>query len=194
MATYKVQDALETSNVASIEIRDGLANAVTGHLTIGNSYASVPEGATYKGSVALGYVPAPVVSLGGKVENARHGTVAINPDLSFIYTPTPGFVGQDFFTYYLLGTDCQSNYAEVVFDVEPALMNVDSENVGDARYGGYYGDFQSPAQEDLTRPGKIVAVDAGDPEGDGIPGFASGFGLNGPAQAGSLNPATSSFH
>ena len=56
----------------------------------------------------------------GLVEDVQNGTLALNPDGSFIYTPDPGFVGTDRFTYVAFdGTD-ESAPATVSIEVTPS--------------------------------------------------------------------------
>ena len=48
-----------------------------------------------------------------------HGGLMLKPDGGFVYTPAPGFVGGDSFTYRVLGATGLSNPATVVIAVNP---------------------------------------------------------------------------
>ena len=48
-----------------------------------------------------------------KLTDPAHGTVALNPDGSFTYTPNPGYVGPDSFTYKVNDGHADSNAATV---------------------------------------------------------------------------------
>ena len=55
------------------------------------------------------------------VSNVANGTLVLNPDGSFTYTPAQGFAGTDFFSYRILnGT--QSNTATATITVNPAIL------------------------------------------------------------------------
>jgi hypothetical protein len=80
-------------------------------------------------------VPAPGVQLndlsadGGSftsslVSQASHGSVTLNPDGSFSYTPEAGFVGADAFTYQDVEGSQASNTATVTIDVLPTTFTV----------------------------------------------------------------------
>ena len=49
-----------------------------------------------------------------------HGTALVNPDQTITYTPDPGFVGTDTFTYQVIDTDGQTGTASVTVTVQPA--------------------------------------------------------------------------
>ena len=63
------------------------------------------------------------VPVGGvTIQTAMGGTVTINQDGSFKYTPPPGYDGPDSFWYQLNdGDNSPSNWAEVTFNVPPSL-------------------------------------------------------------------------
>ena len=51
------------------------------------------------------------------VTKPSHGTVVVNPDGSFTYTPEPGFVGVDTYTYQVFDGANYSNVATVYITV-----------------------------------------------------------------------------
>jgi VCBS repeat-containing protein len=53
------------------------------------------------------------------VSDASHGTVALNADGSFSYTPTPNYSGSDSFTYRANDGAADSNVATVTFTIDP---------------------------------------------------------------------------
>lgn len=58
----------------------------------------------------------------GLVDAATNGTVTVNGDCSFVYTPSAGFSGSDSFTYRLSTANAQSNTATVSITVTPAAV------------------------------------------------------------------------
>src|SRR5262249_51634085 len=64
------------------------------------------------------------------VAGPAHGTLSLNADGSFVYTPTPGFRGTDTFTYKANDGQLDSNVATVTITVTPGnsrpVANTDS--------------------------------------------------------------------
>jgi large repetitive protein len=60
-----------------------------------------------------------------KVTDPANGALTLNPDGSFLYTPTPGFHGSDSFTYHANDGNLDSNDATVVITVNDAPVAVD---------------------------------------------------------------------
>jgi VCBS repeat-containing protein len=54
-----------------------------------------------------------------KLTNPQHGTLNLNSNGSFVYTPTPGFTGNDSFTYKANDGALDSNVATVSITVNP---------------------------------------------------------------------------
>jgi len=64
------------------------------------------------------------------VQNAQHGTVNLNPDGSFVYTPTSGFSGNDSFSYR--ASDASSHSAETIVRMSvPSPIFTDGFESGD---------------------------------------------------------------
>lgn len=59
-----------------------------------------------------------------KDTDPSHGSVSLNPDGSFLYTPNPGFAGVDAFTYHANDTLADSNVATVTITVSPPIAQV----------------------------------------------------------------------
>ena len=66
----------------------------------------------------------------GKVTDPAHGTVTLNADGSFLYTPVSGYIGPDSFTYKVSDGLADSNVATVTITVQdvnhPPVANNDS--------------------------------------------------------------------
>jgi VCBS repeat-containing protein len=59
---------------------------------------------------------------GGPVTGPAHGTLSLNSDGSFTYTPAAGFTGQDSFTYRASDGILTSNVATVTITVAPKIV------------------------------------------------------------------------
>jgi hypothetical protein len=57
-------------------------------------------------------------------------------------------------------------------------LDIDSDNSAGAHGGPDRTDGEERIEDDGSLPGKIVAVNDGDSDGDGIPGFADGYDLD----------------
>jgi hypothetical protein len=69
-------------------------------LVVGNQTLTGPAGAPITGNVLTGASDPNGFTLSAQVATApQHGSVTVNSDGSFVYTPTPGYVGADSFTY-----------------------------------------------------------------------------------------------
>ena len=118
--TYKANDGIADSNVATVTITVNPANDAP--VAAGDAY-SVTEDGTLD-------VPAPGVldndtdaegdSLtAALVAGPAHGTVTFNADGSFTYTPTTNYNGSDSFTYKANDDSLDSNVATVSLTVTP---------------------------------------------------------------------------
>ncbi|WP_415373958.1 ice-binding family protein [Patiriisocius sp. Uisw_017] len=85
-----------------------------------------------------------------------NGSVVVNPDGSYIYTPDLGFIGQDIFTYTICdnGTPVLCDTAVVIIQIIP-----DDRNITVANDDAYYG------FADMNISGNLMDNDF-DPEGD----------------------------
>ncbi|HEX9339191.1 MAG TPA: VCBS domain-containing protein, partial [Pseudonocardiaceae bacterium] len=62
-----------------------------------------------------------------KDTNPGHGTVTVNADGSFTYTPTAGYLGGDSFTYHVTDPGAlSSNSATAFIDVQPLVWHIDN--------------------------------------------------------------------
>src|SRR6185436_19123093 len=58
------------------------------------------------------------------VQSPAHGTLALNADGSFLYTPAAGYFGQDKFTYRAFDGSLSSSVATVTLTVRQATIDV----------------------------------------------------------------------
>jgi hypothetical protein len=65
------------------------------------------------------------------VTQPAHGTLALNADGSFVYTPAAGYVGSDSFTYQASDGVATGNTATVVLEVSPPAAAADSAAVNE---------------------------------------------------------------
>src|SRR3954454_17964152 len=54
---------------------------------------------------------------------ARHGRLTMSFDGSFVYTPHPGFAGEDTITYQSSANGHQSNVASILFTITPTALS-----------------------------------------------------------------------
>ena len=117
--TYKANDGAADSNVATVTIT---VNAVNDPPTAVNDAYTTPT------AVPL-VVPAPGLLTNDsdvegstmtavKVADPEHGTVTVNTNGSFTYTPEVGFTGPDTFTYKASDGTADSNVATVTVTVQ----------------------------------------------------------------------------
>jgi VCBS repeat-containing protein len=98
--TYRASDGLLTSNLATVTITVAAVNDVP--VAGSDSYSTdqdvvlnvAPRGVLLNDSDADGDILSAAVATG-----PAHGTLVLNADGSFQYTPTPGYSGTDSFTY-----------------------------------------------------------------------------------------------
>ncbi len=100
----------------------------------------------------------PISVNGTPVSGPSNGTIVLNADGSYIYTPTTGFVGTDEFTYEVCDNGGLCDQADVVIKV---LNNVLPNNPPIAINDNYWGKLNTPVT------GNILSNDS-DPDGDNI--------------------------
>lgn len=97
-------------------------NIVVGPSAVDDAVATV-MGTPVSGSVAANDTM-PVGSTFSVGSAPGHGTLTMNPDGSYTYTPSPGFAGVDTFTYKVCtpapNVQCESATVSVVIDPKPA--------------------------------------------------------------------------
>jgi len=103
--TFSVNDGLQDSNIATITINVLPVNdpptAVDDFYTIQvDTLLDVPAPGVLENDVELDPTDLLYVDL---YEGPAHGTLVLNQDGSFVYTPDAGYFGEDSFTYLMLG-------------------------------------------------------------------------------------------
>src|SRR5439155_1154700 len=116
--TYKANDGSANSNVATVSVT---VNAVNDAPVAVNDSYSVNQDSTLNiaapGALATEPDPDGDGISAVKVSDPAHGTVTVNADGSFSYTPTAGYVGSDNFTYKANDGSLDSNVATVTITV-----------------------------------------------------------------------------
>jgi subtilisin-like proprotein convertase family protein len=98
-----------------------------------------------------------------------HGTVVVNPDGSFSYTPNPGFTGSDSFTYQISDGTADGNFATVSLEV--AAPNADEAlYVYDIRFESKRGNKDWRAVFEIRRDSNANGI--GDTSDDAAVGVA----------------------
>ncbi len=97
-----------------------------------NDVAKTEAGVPVKGNVLGNDVDPDLgdVLVATKLTDPAHGTVTLNPDGSYIYTPTVGFVGKDYFTYKACdnGNPVKCDSAKVEIDVTPVITPLNANS------------------------------------------------------------------
>src|SRR6266540_1400630 len=131
--TYQVNDGTLASNVATVTltvtpINDAPVAANDSYTTTENTPLTVAAGAILANDTDVDG-GALTVSL---VSGPANGTVTLNPDGEFTYTPAANFNGTDSFTYTANDGQADSNVATVTLTVTPAIQIVKFVNGEDA--------------------------------------------------------------
>ncbi|NWF71076.1 MAG: tandem-95 repeat protein, partial [Chloroflexi bacterium] len=128
--SYKANDGTDDSNVATVTITVDCVNDAP--VAVNDSYTT-DEDNVLNGSSVLANDSDPdgdtltAVLMSGPT----NGTLALNPDGTFTYTPNADFNGSDSFTYKANdGTD-DSNIATVDITVNPVVDDADGDGFGD---------------------------------------------------------------
>ncbi len=125
--TFKVNDGLVDSNVATISIDVTNVNDAPGavddfYTTDMNVVLDVAAPGVLENDFDADPTDAIIVDL---KDEPMHGTVLLSQDGSFIYTPDEGYFGEDSFTYYMLGIPMPkseyTDWATVTITVNPAV-------------------------------------------------------------------------
>ncbi len=129
--TYTVSDGIATSNAATAAI----AINPTNDTPISNdSSFSVDEDSTYSGSVSVSDVDGDTLS-SVVVTGPAHGSLTLNPNGSFSYTPGPNYNGADSFTFTASDGSATSAPSLVQITVTPIndapVAHVDSYSVSE---------------------------------------------------------------
>jgi len=156
--TYRASDGLELSNVATVAINvsgvsDAPIAASNNYSLAGNTSLSTPAPGVLSGDTdGDGDTLTALV-----VANPAHGTLTLQPNGSFTYTPTIGYAGTDSFTYRASDGQLTSNIATVtltVIGVNPPAAVANS--------------YQAYKNTPLTIAAPGLLANDSDPDGDAL--------------------------
>jgi hypothetical protein len=120
--TYRVADGVLPGNVATVTIHVDDAVPLAGDQTY-DVAASGTLTAAAPGVLAAAYDPDGGSLTATLVNSPGHAaSFSLNPDGSFAYTPAPGFVGQDTFSYQAGDGILASNVATVTINVANTIL------------------------------------------------------------------------
>ena len=174
--TYKLCDCEDDCSQATVTVT---INSVDDVPVAVNDVNTTNEDTPVTGNAASNDTPsgdcANTWSLVGTNGGAQHGTVAMNPNGTYTYTPAPNYFGTDVFTYKLC--DCENDCSQAtvtitinsVDDVPVAVNDVNTTN------------------EDTPVSGNAASNDT--PSGDGGNAWSL-VGVNGGAQHGTVTMNT----
>jgi VCBS repeat-containing protein len=113
--TFKANDGQADSNVATVSIT---VTPVNDPPVAANGTATTAEDTTLIGSLSATDVDSPTLTY-SLVAGASHGTVTVNGNGTFVYTPAPNYNGPDSFTYKANDGQLDSSVAAVDITVTP---------------------------------------------------------------------------
>ncbi|MEJ2322300.1 MAG: cadherin-like domain-containing protein, partial [Gammaproteobacteria bacterium] len=120
------------------------------------------------------------------VAGTSSGSLALNDDGSFSYTPDPGFTGEDAFSYQASDGSGLSNAVTVTLAVTPT-GGTGTASVGSLESGVITGKGKNATynQQDGFSPGDTVTLRAltVDSQGDPLEGATLVYAISGPASA-----------
>ena len=155
---------VDTAPIAEDDINVTEVNMpVAGNVLINDSDANPADTLTVvdpaTGSAATG--PVTITTIGG-------GTVTINPDGTYAYTPAAGFTGEDSFEYTIIDSFGKTDTATVSIEVRDLNEPLDPENP-ESNYNAppIATDDVFTLFPDTTLNSNVISNDA-DPEGDAI--------------------------
>ena len=125
--TYKVTDTNGQSAIATVNL-----NVQAGAVTATSAAYVANENQALTISSASGILANDILPNGENgtiavTTGPTHGTLNLNTDGSFIYTPATGYAGGDSFTYKVTDTNGQSAIATVNLNVLPAAVTATSD-------------------------------------------------------------------
>jgi VCBS repeat-containing protein len=158
--TYRANDGSLNSNTATVSIT---VAAVNHPPVAANDTYSTPKGTTLNVNAASGVLANDSDPDGNTltallVGNVAHGTLTLNANGSFTYTPAAGYTGPDSFTYHANDGSLNSNTATVSITV----TFVDSPPVA------VNDSYTTPSGTTLNVPIKGVLNNDTDPDGDAL--------------------------
>jgi VCBS repeat-containing protein len=151
--TYRVVDAAGQSNVATVKLTVRPINdpPVAANESYATSQVGKVQATAAKGVLANDTDPEGDLLSAALVAGPANGTLVLNADGSFVYTPAAGFTGQDQFTYRATDGLLQSNLATVTIQVRPATIDLALRAVANP----------SAADTAAALPNSLAAIDVG---------------------------------
>ena len=125
--TYKANDGTDDSNVATVSITVNAVNDAPACTS--PQSGSTNEDTALNASVACTDVDNSTLTY-SKVGDPSHGTVVVNSDGTFTYTPAANYNGSDSFTFKANDGDLDSNVA--TFNITIAAVNDNPDAVNDS--------------------------------------------------------------
>lgn len=147
--TYKANDGVADSNVASVEITVQPVNDLP---VADDNSLTLAEDSIVNSAVTGGDVDGDALSF-NLVGTPQHGTLVFNADGTFTYTPAADFHGADSFTYRANDGTANGNVATITLDVRPENDLPVSQN-----------GLLTLAEDSIVNS----SVHAGDIDGDGL--------------------------
>jgi ELWxxDGT repeat protein/VCBS repeat-containing protein len=154
--TYRVNDGATTSDPITVTLT--IASVNDAPVAVADSY-TVSEDATLTVNVADGVLTNDTdveddVITAEVVTNPTHGTLTLNANGSFTYTPTANYFGADSFTYRAKDANGQS---------QPITVTITVNGVADAPTTA--NDAKSVTNDGSTHEVDVLANDSGAPDG-----------------------------
>ncbi len=136
--TYKATDGLVTSTATTvtINVRPTAPTAVDDSYTLNERTSNADPGTTIPapGVLVNDTIPNNGVVALNVVNSPIHGSLTLNPDGSFTYTPFTNYFGTDSFTYFVTDGGLNSNIAKVTLNIVAhykPVANTDSYSVNE---------------------------------------------------------------
>lgn len=153
--TYRASDSLLNSDVTTVSITVNQVNDVPE--AFGDNYGASEETplvvAAGAGVLVNDVDPEGQPLSATLVAGPSNGSLTLNADGSFTYTPDAGFTGADSFTYKANDGSDDSNVATVLIVVEPKELTLQDEGI--VFPNGEGNDVGTPASDTLSQNGNV---------------------------------------
>ncbi len=115
---YRICEILNPANCSDAVVTVTVVNGDIAPIAVDDDFIG-DEGAPIPGNASGNDTPGNISSTYTALAQPANGTVVMNPDGSFVYTPNPGFVGPDTFPYQVCDADGDCATAIVTITVSP---------------------------------------------------------------------------